>query len=145
MRNKKKCWQITVWRIFFFITGIISLVSCGRKEKKEETKTPVSFSICEEEKLPDELLELIEKKKERPFQLTFQNSANLYIAVGYGQQPRGEYVAAVRELAETEKGIYIDTVLISLSYAKNQKAGEPSTYPYVVLKCEKSEKPVFFL
>lgn len=131
--------------IFLLITCLCFTVSCGKKETESVKKIPVPFAICEEEKLPDELLELIEHKKISPFQLTFQNSANLYIAVGYGQQPGGEYVAAVRELYETEKGIYADTTLISISYVKNQKAGEPSTYPYVVLKCEKTEKPVFFL
>lgn len=131
--------------IFLLITSLCFMVSCGKKEEEMEQKTSVSFFICEEEKLPDELLKLIEEKKASPFQLTFQNSAHLYIVVGYGQQPRGEYVAAVRELYETEKGIYADTTLISISYIKDEKAGEPSTYPYVVLKCEKTEKPVFFL
>ena len=148
MENREKVNQM-LWKawfgIFLLITGLCITIACGKKETDEEKKTPVSFLICEQKKLPDELLELIEEKKASPFQLTFQNSAHLYIVVGYGQQPRGEYVVAVRELYETEKGIYADTTLVSLSYVKDRKTGEPSTYPYVVLKCEKSEKPVFFL
>lgn len=144
-RRKESFYRKVGFFVILWITGLCFLISCGKKAKEEEQKAAVLFSICEEEKLPDELLMLIEQKKFRPFQLTFQNSANLYIVVGYGQQPRGEYVAAVRKLYETEKGIYADTTLISLSYVKNQKAGDASTYPYVVLKCEKSEKPVFFL
>ena len=138
MREKK-------WVCFFLTMCFLLLASCGKKQDTGEVKKQVAFSICEEEELPDELKDLIEDKKECPFQLTFQNSANLYIVVGYGEQPRGEYVAAVRELYETEKGIYADTTLISLSYVRDQKAGEPSTYPYVVLKCKKTDKPVFFL
>lgn len=128
-----------------FLAIIFENTACQKRAGEDTVKKRVGFVICEEEKLPDELKELIEEKKGMPFQLTFQNTANLYIVVGYGEQPGGEYVAAVRELYETEKGLYADTTLISLSYVKDQKAGEPSTYPYVVLKCEKIEKPVFFL
>lgn len=136
--------KIILWFMIGSIAAGSILTACSLK-KKEETKKELPFSICTEEKLPDELKELIESKKERPFQLTFQNTAHLYIVVGYGQQPVGEYVAAVRQLYETKKGVYADTTLISISYVQDQKAGDPSTYPYVVLKCEKTEKPVFFL
>lgn len=129
---------------YLFLFSYYCVLSCKRQEENRNLKQ-VNFTICEEEKLPDELKELIEAKKEQPFQLTFKNSANLYIVVGYGEQPRGEYVAAVSELYETEKGIYVDTTLISISYVKNQKTGEPSTYPYVVIKCERTKKTVFFL
>lgn len=140
----KYCFAFSVFYLLFLFFSVLG-TSCQKNSGASKEKQQVGFVICEEEKLPDELKELIEEKKEQPFQLTFQNTANLYIVVGYGEQLRGEYVAAVRELYETEKGIYADTTLISISYVEKQKAGEPSTYPYVVLKCEKSEKPVFFL
>ena len=148
-KNKKKTDRICffAFRLFcmLFLPVILLGTSCQKNGGTGIEKKQVGFVICEEEKLPDELKELIEEKKGQPFQFTFQNTANLYIVVGYGEQPRGEYVAAVRELYETEKGIYSDTTLISISYVEKQKAGEPSTYPYVVLKCEKSDKTVFFL
>jgi hypothetical protein len=139
------------WIPILFVVAVICAGAVGiciftqKRQENAEEKKELAFSICEEEQLPDELKERIEERKEEPFQLTFQNSANLYIVVGYGEQPRGEYVAAVRELYETERGIYVDTTLISISYAKEQQAGEPSTYPYVVLKCDPQEKRVFFL
>ena len=128
--------------LFLFFALVFLTVSCGKKsgEKKE-----VAFSICGETELPDELSALIEKKKEEPFRFTYENSAWMYLAVGYGKQPKGEYVAAVRELYETETGIYADTILISLTHANNQETGEPSVYPYVVIKSKKTEKRVFFL
>ena len=130
---------------FFVILFTIGTIVSACMQEKEAGKKKLAFEICEEEKLPDELKKLIDEKKESPFQLTFRNSAHLYIVVGYGEQPRGEYVAAVRELYETEKGVYADTTLISISYAKNRQVGEPSTYPYIVLRCRQTNKTVFFL
>lgn len=139
--SANKIQKVCLFVILFTIGNILSACT----QQKEEIKKELDFEICEEEKLPDELKKLIDEKKESPFQLTFRNSAHLYIVVGYGEQPRGEYVAAVRELYETEKGVYADTTLISISYAKNRQVGEPSTYPYIVLRCRQTNKTVFFL
>lgn len=128
--------------LFLVFCLVFLTISCSRKTEK---KKPLSFEICKETELPDELLTLIEKKKGEPFSFTYENSAHLYLAVGYGVQPEGEYVAAVRSLSETESVIYADTILISLTHAKNLDTGVPSSYPYVVLRCEKKKKPVIFL
>lgn len=145
-RSRKRCVParicFTLLGMVMSLFGILSLTSC---EKKEETQKEVPFEICGETELPDELRELVEKKKEEPFRFTYENSAHLYLAVGYGKQPCGEYVVAVRQMYETETGIYVDTTLVSLSHVENWQAGEPSVYPYVVIRCEKSEKNVFFL
>ena len=121
----------------FFLT-----VSCF---KQEETKKEISFEICKETELPDELRKIIEEKKEEPFRFTYENSAYLYLAVGYGIQPEGEYVVCVESLTESEAALYVDTVLISLGHGTNQKIGTPSSYPYVVLRCKKNGKRAVFL
>lgn len=128
--------------MFLFFCLVFLTISCS---KKTEKKKPLSFEICKETELPDELSDLIEKRKEEPFSFTYENTAHLYLAIGYGRQPEGEYVAAVQSLTETEGMIYAETILINLTHAKNLDTGTPSSYPYVVLRCEKNEKPVIFL
>lgn len=128
--------------LFLFFSLVFLTMSCG---KAEDTKTPVEFELCADEDLPDELAAMIEEKKEEEFQFTYETSAYLYLAAGYGEQPRGEYVAAVREIYENEDGIFADMVLIDRSYSEDKAAGEPSVYPYIVLRCGKKGKPVFFL
>lgn len=128
---------------FLCLSGLaLFMISCSRRleEKKE-----VPFEISKETELPDELLALIEKKKEEAFHFTYENTAWCYLVVGYGMQPQGEYVVAVRQIYETPSGIYVDTILIGLSHAQNQVTGNPSAYPYVVIRCKKSGKNVFFL
>lgn len=117
-------------------------VSCS---KQEEKKKEVSFEICKETELPDELRRLIEEKKEEPFRFTYENSAYLYLAVGYGIQPEGEYVVCVESLTESEAALYVDTVLISMGHGTNRKIGTPSSYPYVILRCKKNGKRAVFL
>lgn len=128
--------------LFLFFCLVFLTISCG---KKEEKKSDIFFEICKETEMPDELSHLIEKKKEDTFHFSYENSAYLYLAVGYGVQPKGEYVVAVRQLYETENGIYADMILVSLNHAASYPVGEPSVYPYVVIRCKKTDKNVFFM
>lgn len=128
--------------LLLLLAAILLAVSC---EKTSGEKESFPFAVCKETELPDELRELIEKKKAEPFRFTYENSACLYLAVGYGEQPKGEYVVAVKQMYETENGIYVDTTLVSLSHVESFQTGDPSVFPYVVLRCEKTDKNVFFL
>lgn len=128
-----------------FLIGILLLGACNGKEEVAEEKKSLSFEVCGERELPDQVTELIEKKKKSPFRFSYEDSAHLYLAVGYGEQPQGEYVAAVKELYETEQGFYVSTTLVSLSHRENWSIGEPSVFPYVVIRCAKTEKNIFFL
>lgn len=130
-----------IFCLLLFFAFVFLTISCGRSKGE---KVPVEFEVCNETQLPDELKDLIEEKKESEFQLTYENSQYLYLAVGYGRQPQGEYVAAVKEIYEEEEGIVADMILISLTYAQERETGAPSVCPYIVLRCEKTEKPVFF-
>lgn len=128
--------------LFLLFSLVFLTIGCT---KNNSAHMPVSFAVCREEELPDELSRMIGEKQEEPFQLTYENSAFLYLAVGYGRQPEGEYVAAVREIYENERGIFADMILVGLSHVGEREAGEPSVCPYIVLRCEKKKKEVYFL
>lgn len=140
LKGDKKWNRAGILLSLFFL---ILFSACQKEEAGQKEKVP--FSVCKETELPDKVRKLIEEKREAPFRFTYEDSAHLYMAVGYGKQPVGEYVAAIKEIYQQDGTIYVDTTLVSLSHGAEWKVGEPSVYPYVVIRCEKNSKSVCFL
>lgn len=130
----------------FSAMGVCALcmcvIACGKKQDPMEKVKDLEFTVIAEDKLPDELLSMIEEKKKEPFKLTFQDQGFLYICVGYGEQETGGYSIAVNDLYETGNAIYIDTNLIGPG--AEEKGRLVPSYPYVVVKTEFVDKPVAF-
>lgn len=116
--------------------------ACGKKQDSMEKIKDLEFSVIAEDKLPDELLAVIEEKKTSSFKVTFQDQGYLYICVGYGEQETAGYSISVNELYETGNAVYIDTNLIGPN--PEEKGKSTVTYPYIVVKTENVEKPVVF-
>lgn len=126
-------------------TGAAFLLSgCQAVSDTEEAVSAVAldFTVCEESRLPKELLEIIEEKKAAPFKLTFSTREYMYIVVGYGPQKRGNCCVTVNELCRTEDAVYIDTNLIGADLGEDRFLG--ITYPYVAVKCENQNLPVLY-
>ena len=137
------------WKTRLISTGMVMLLclmvmACGAKKSTDpmEKIKDLEFSVIAEDNLPEELLVMINEKKESSFKITFQDQGFLYICVGYGQQETGGYSISVKELYETANAIYVDTNLIGPS-AEEKQHPTPS-YPFVVVKTEYMEKPVVF-
>lgn len=114
----------------------------GMLGTETEERVDLDFTVCEEGRLPSELIEIIEEKKASPFKLTFTTREYMYIVVGYGAQQRGGCSVTVNALYRTSQAVYIDTNLIGVE-------GEPikidgMTYPYVAVKCENQNLPVIY-
>lgn len=120
----------------------MGVIACGAKQDPMEKIRDLDFTVIAEDKLPEELLDMIEEKKASNFKMTFQDQGFVYICVGYGEQETGGYSIAVNELYETSNAVYIDTNLIGPGVEDKGKSS-PS-YPYVVVKMEYIEKPVVF-
>ena len=120
----------------------MGVIACGSKQDPMEKIRDLDFTVIAEDKLPEELLDMIEEKKASNFKMTFQDQGFVYICVGYGEQETGGYSIAVNELYETSNAVYIDTNLIGPSVEDKGKIS-PS-YPYVVVKMEYIDKPVVF-
>lgn len=108
----------------------------------EEERVDLDFTVCEAGRLPGELLEIIEEKKEFPFKLTFTTREYMYIVVGYGAQNRGGCSVTVNSLYRTAQAVYIDTNLIGVEGEPIQIDG--MTYPYIAVKCENQNLPVIY-
>jgi hypothetical protein len=112
------------------------------EEESNEKLRDLEFTTVEETDIPDELLKIIEEKKNSEFKITYTDNESLYICVGYGEQKTGGYSIAVNELYLTSNAIYVDTNLIGPS--KDENISEALSYPYVVVKTEYMDKSVVF-
>ena len=118
------------------------LSACGGETEKEENRNNLEFTVVSEERLPDELKEILDQKKESAFKLTYADEGYLYICVGYGKQESGGYSVTVNELYETDNAIYVNTNL--LGPKAGSSPGTSPSYPYIVLKIEFRDKTVVF-
>ena len=83
----------------------------GCSVSREDKVRDLEFQVAAQGELPQELSKLIAQKVSQPFKLTYTDSQNLYIAVGYGAQPTGGYSISVKELYLTENSIILQTEL----------------------------------
>jgi len=118
------------------------LYGCAGEEKEPVRLKELDFTVISEERLPEELKEMIENRKESPFKITYMDEGWLYVAEGYGTQKGGGYSICVNEFFESENALYIDTTLMGEQEAPAQSIG--SSFPYIVVKTEAIDKNVVF-
>ena len=127
---------------FFLVFMICILSGCIRKNQEEETDA--EYAVCDNTMLPTELVEIIEDKKEKPFTFSFVSGNYMYILVGYGEHAANNLRVVVEDFRTTNKAIYIRTNLKSEGNEGGLEGGEPSMFPYIVIRCEKLALPVVF-
>lgn len=115
---------------------------CGVKKNSTEKRKDITFTVLDEEKIPEELAERIEEKKEQPFKITYADKGTLYIAEGYGCRETSGYSIEVKSCYETENTVCVHTNLIGPS--KEEKVVKTDTCPYIVLRMEMTDKTVVF-
>ena len=108
---------------------------------EEGNRTPLEYTIVENNEIPEEAASLIEEKKATEFQMTYQRGEDLYLIRGYGKQMSGGYSIQVEELGESGNGLFFVTRLLGPEDLK--EAGVPS-YPCIVIKTSRQKKPVTF-
>lgn len=117
------------------------LSGCGLIWIEEEERKPVDYTVVERQDIPAALDEIMNEKKEKEFQLSYQTGEALYLAKGYGRQMSGGYSIQVEELGASSNGLFFVTRLIGPKDLN--EAGVPS-YPCIVIKTEPQKKPVVF-
>ena len=126
--------------ITLLLCSILALNGCQKKEETAENTTPVDYTIVSESDIPEELLEIINDRKEVPFQLTFSDQAFLYIVKGYGSQETGGYDIVVNGFYQKADSLCLDTELFGPS--SDEIIDSRISYPYIVLKTELIDLPV---
>ena len=117
------------------------LYGCGLIRIEEEERKPVDYTVVERQDIPAALDEIMNEKKEKEFQLSYETGEALYLAKGYGRQMSGGYSIQVEELGASSNGLFFVTRLIGPKDLN--EAGVPS-YPCIVIKTEPQKKPVVF-
>lgn len=117
------------------------LSGCGLIRIEEEERKPVDYTVVERQDIPAALDEIMNEKKEKEFQLSYETGEALYLAKGYGRQMSGGYSIQVEELGASSNGLFFVTRLIGPKDLN--EAGVPS-YPCIVIKTKPQKKPVVF-
>lgn len=98
----------------------------GTEEKIED----IDFHVIGVNQQPDVLKDIIVEKYTNPFDFSYTLGEDLYIVIGYGEQPKAGYSICVNAFYETENALVISTTLIEPEMSGKSK---PS-YPYIVVK-----------
>lgn len=122
---------------------ILTLAGCESKEAGADKLKDLNFTVVGENEQPDALKDIIAEKAKSAFQISYTIGEELYIAIGYGEQPSGGYSITVNEFYETPDTLIIDTTLLGPGSAEN--VTDTPTTPYVVIKTENiADKPITF-
>lgn len=136
--------KISIFIGMLAVNFVLSFMLSGCTMLSEERikLRDLDFTVLSEEKIPQELMTIIQEKKGEPFKLTYSDNDHLYISIGYGEQATGGYSIAVNELYLTDNAIYVNTSLLG---PEDTVQGEKApSYPCIVIKTEKLDETVIF-
>ena len=125
-----------------FAAGCIGFTGCRGGSGDTEKIRDLEFTVTGEGEVPQALAELIGKKREKPFKLTYADGQEMYIVIGEGPQKGGGYSVAVKALYETDNSIVIRTELTGPE--AGEARGTENSYPVLIVKTEYRDKPVVF-
>ena len=91
-----------LWWILVTVFSFYCLSGCKVEETDYKRIKDLDYTICDESKLPDALIQLIHEKKTEPFKLTYKTKDYLYIVVGYGAQDRADLCINLQDLYVTK-------------------------------------------
>lgn len=124
-------------------TGCATGIKIGDTFKGAGEKVrDLDYTILSDERIPKELLPLIEERKELPFEMTYSDKEFLYICIGYGRQEYSGHSILINNLFLGEKGILIDTSLVGPEAGKEKV--NTVQHPYIVVKTELIEDTPLF-
>ncbi|SHO52965.1 protease complex subunit PrcB family protein [Anaerocolumna xylanovorans] len=118
--------------LIIFAGNFLLLTGCKTEDTGGKKIKDLEFTIVEDADVPEPLMKMINEKKKEPFKLSYSDTENLYIVVGYGEQPTGGYSIAVNAVYLTDNAVVVDTDL--LGPGENEQVTNALTYPYVVIK-----------
>ena len=124
------------------LCGCLLLWGCGIEEKSDKKVKELEYSIVSEKELPEEVKQAIAEKKEDEMKITYESDKDLYIIRGYGKQKTGGYSIQVKKFYQAKNAVYLETELVGPGETDVKK--KANSYPYIVIKTEKTEDVVVF-
>ncbi|MCD8381111.1 MAG: protease complex subunit PrcB family protein [Lachnospiraceae bacterium] len=131
---------VCLYMAVFLTACSVSEVNSGAGEKVED----LEYVILDEDRIPEELMPLIEERYEEAVQMTYTDNDYLYVCIGYGKQENSGYTIVVNDFFRGENGVLVDTSLIGPA-AGEERINEPQ-YAYIVLRTEalEEETPMYW-
>ncbi len=120
----------------------VALHGCKIEEQQDKKVQDLDFTVLQEREVPQDILDMIEQKKNEAFQFTKTSGPYTYLVVGYGKQNTSGYSIQVEDVYLGENSIYVKTAL--LGPKKDEAVSEVETFPYVVVKIEARDETVVF-
>lgn len=121
---------------------IVLLDGCTLLSEEMIKLRDLDFTILGEEKIPEQLMTIIEERKKEAFQITYTDNTNLYICIGYGEQETGGYSIQILDFYLTQNAVVFDTNLVGPS--KDEVKNAAPSFPYLVVKTKNPDKNVIF-
>ena len=115
---------------------------CRSDSEESEKVQDLEFTVTGEKDIPAGLQDMIAKKREKPFKLTYADGQDMYIVIGEGPQQGGGYSVSVLELYLTDNSVVIRTELTGPE--KGEASGTELSYPVLIVKTQYREEPVVF-
>ena len=146
--------------IIFSITGVIFLFKITKIDI--ENKGALEYIVLEEEDIPQEINEEIQRYKIKGCKNSYICNEKLYILVCYGEQTVPGYMVEITDIYESSNRIFVKTTLkgsvimegetkegalkkiIGDDKAK-QRQDENELYPYIVIRVDRSDKGIVFI
>ncbi len=131
---------VTACAVVFLAACSVSDLNSGAGEKVED----LEYVILDEDRIPEELMPLIEERYEEAFQMTYTDNDYLYVCIGYGKQENSGYTIIVNDFFLGENGVLVDTSLIGPA-AGEERINEPQ-FAYIVMRTEalSQEVPMYW-
>lgn len=121
---------------------VLGMAGCGFTSTSDQKVKDVEYTVVEDKDLPEELKRIIAQKKNQELRMTYATKEYTYIVAGYGTQQTSGYSIRIDELYASENAVVLKTSLLGPGKDENINAVE--TYPYIVVKIERTEYPVVF-
>ena len=122
---------------------LAGLTACGSPEQKKSSRGEEwEYTVVPTADIPADFAKEIEEKKINAFQMTYDDGAFLYAAVGYGEQAGGGFSIQVLGLYEKGENLCLETSLTGPG--EDEVVSEKASFPYIVLKTKKTDKEVEF-
>ena len=124
------------------VLAVMLIAGCEKETKSTERGKDWDYTVVAVRDCPEDFLKELEEKKVNAFQMTYMDGEYLYIALGYGEQATGGFSIAVRGLYESGDKLSFETGL--MGPGKDEVVKEKPSYPYVIVKTEKTDREVLF-
>lgn len=130
---------ILVW----LLTAMVMCVGCTIF-KDSKNGDSLLYDICDESMLPDELMAIIDSKKEDKFNLVYSNNTYTYIVMAAGRQDRDDVGVEIEKMYKDKNAIYIKSILRQIATPGDTVVGDGISFPYTVIRIQRTEMPVIF-